>query len=501
MLFNSLDFLVFFFIVLGAIGVFHYRKFQHLFLMLSSLFFLYYTDNYLVTLLVFTILLHFYTGRAIYTANSQKRKKIFFVIALVGSLGLLGFFKYADFTILQFNLLGNIINLGSEIPILNLALPIGISFYTFQSLSYVIDIYRGHLTPTKSLKEYAFFVAFFPTLVAGPILRASQFLPQLKEKIEQAKSSERLRLFIIQNSRLKFGVTLMAIGFFKKMFFADNIAPLVNNIFSNPMGMESFSIILGSIAFGIQVYCDFSGYSDIAIGAAAILGFKIPLNFNKPFFATSPSDFWSRWHISLSSWVRDYLYFPLALKHRRFSGVAFPSLLFSMVVMGLWHGASWNFVIWGVFHGIFLVVFTILRNKYSKPTEPFFKSKFGKLISIFVTQYLVFFTFIVFIVQDFDHMWYALKKYVILDFETSQTIEIINANEFASLLIILFVALHFISYRLDVSHGKSNSEGQALPEIISKLKLRYWILFLISIILPISLFYVGSAQEFFYFKF
>ena len=200
----------------------------------------------------------------------------------------------------------------------------------------------------------------------------------------------------------------MAIGFFKKMFFADNIAPLVNNIFSNPIGMESFAIILGSIAFGIQVYCDFSGYSDIAIGAAAILGFKIPLNFNKPFFATSPSDFWSRWHISLSSWVRDYLYFPLALKHRRFSSIAFPSLLFSMVVMGLWHGASWNFVIWGVFHGIFLVVFTILRRKYSKPTEPFFKSKFGKLFSIFVTQYLVFFTFIVFIVQDFDHMWLSL---------------------------------------------------------------------------------------------
>ena len=145
MLFNSLDFLVFFFIVLGAIGIFHYRKFQHLFLILSSLFFLYYTDNYLVILLVFTILLHFYTGRAIYTANSQERKKIFFVIALVGSLGLLGFFKYADFTILQFNLLGNIINLGSEIPILNLALPIGISFYTFQSLSYVIDIYRGQI--------------------------------------------------------------------------------------------------------------------------------------------------------------------------------------------------------------------------------------------------------------------------------------------------------------------------------------------------------------------
>ena len=490
MLFNSIDFLIFFFIVLGVIAIWKYRRFQHIFIIISSFFFLYYTDNYLIVLLLFTILLHFYIGREIFKSVSKKRKKIFLTLGLAGSLGLLGFFKYSDFAIAQFNILGNMIDLSSEIPILNLALPIGISFYTFQSLSYIIDIYRGHLTPTKSLKEYAFFVAFFPTLVSGPILRASQFLPQLKEKIEQAKSSERLRLFIIQNSRLKFGISLMAIGFFKKMVIGDNVAPLVNNIFSNPIGMESFSIILGSIAFGIQIYCDFSGYSDIAIGAAAILGFKIPLNFNKPFFATSPSDFWSRWHISLSAWVRDYLYYPLVFKHRRSSVVVFSSLLVSMLLMGLWHGASWNFVIWGGLHGIFLAVFTVLRKKYSKPVEPFFKSKFGKLFSIFVTQYLVFFTFIAFIVQDFDHMWYAMKKYVILDFTTSQTIEIINENEFAILLIILFVVLHYVSYR----------QGN-MPEKIAKLKLRYWILFLIFIILPISLFYVGSAQEFIYFQF
>ena len=490
MLFNSLDFLVFLSIVLGMVAIFHYRRFQHLFLISSSLFFLYYTDNYLVTLLVFTILLHFYTGRAIHASTTKRRKKIFFVIGVACSLGLLGFFKYSDFSIVQFNLFGNIINLGSEIPILNLALPIGISFYTFQSLSYIIDIYRGSLTPTKSLKEYAFFVAFFPPLVAGPILRASQFLPQLKEKIEQVKDSDRLRLFIIKNSNLKFGISLMAIGFFKKMFFADNIAPLVDNIFSNPIGMESFSIILGAIAFGVQIYCDFSGYSDIAIGAAAILGFKIPLNFNKPFFATSPSDFWSRWHISLSTWVRDYLYYPLVIKHRRSSIIVFSSLLVSMLLMGLWHGASWNFVIWGGLHGIFLAVFTVLRKKYSKPSEVFFKSTFGKLISIFVTQYLVFFTFIAFRIQDFDHMWYAMKKYVILDFTTSQTIEIVKENEFPILLLIIFVILHYISYR------KVN-----LPEKISKLKLHYWILFLFFIILPIALFYIGSAQEFIYFQF
>jgi len=411
MLFNSLDFLIFFFVVLCVISAWKYRRFQHIFIIFSSLFFLYYTDNYLVTILVFTILLHFYVGRAIYNSHDSFKKKIYFVIGVVGSIGILGFFKYADFAIAQFNLFGTLVDLNSEIPILNLALPIGISFYTFQSLSYIIDIYRGSLQPSKTLKEYAFFVAFFPPLVAGPILRASNFLPQLREKISQNETSQKLKLFVINNNNLKFGLTLMSIGFFKKMFFADNIGPLVNNIFSNPIGMESFSIIIGTIAFGIQLYCDFSGYSDIAIGAAAILGFKIPLNFNKPFFATSPSDFWTRWHISLSTWVRDYLYYPLVFKNRKSGGLIFISLLISMLLMGLWHGSSWNFLIWGGIHGIFLALYTILRKNFpNASSHNFFKSQTGKITSIFVTQYLVFFTFIAFWMKDFEHMFYAMKN-------------------------------------------------------------------------------------------
>ncbi|HIO51500.1 MAG TPA: MBOAT family protein, partial [Pelagibacteraceae bacterium] len=321
MLFNTIDFVIFFFLVVGIITILKYRRFQHIFIIFASVFFLYYTNSYLIVILIFTILFHYYIGRQIYKADSKDGKKIFLIAGLAGSLGLLGFFKYADFAIAQFNIFGNIMDLGSEIPLLNLALPIGISFYTFQSISYIIDIYRGNLTPSKTLREYAFFVAFFPTLVAGPILRARQFLPQLREKIEQSNTTGRLRQFVIQHSNLKFGLTLMALGFLKKMFFADNIGLLVDKIFSNPIGMESFSIMLGAIAFGVQVYCDFSGYSDIAIGAAAIFGLKIPLNFNKPFFATSFSDFWSRWHISLSKWVRDYLYFPLVFKNRKSSVV------------------------------------------------------------------------------------------------------------------------------------------------------------------------------------
>tara|TARA_B100000749_G_scaffold174816_2_gene134920 strand:- start:1421 stop:2587 length:1167 start_codon:yes stop_codon:yes gene_type:complete len=386
---------------------------------------------------------------------------------------------------------GLLIDANLEFPLLNLALPIGISFYTFQSLSYIIDIYRGSLQPSKTLKEYAFFVAFFPPLVAGPILRASNFLPQLREKIQQNENTQKLKLFVINNQNLKFGITLMSIGFFKKMFLADNIGPLVDNIFSNPIGMESFSIMIGAIAFGIQIYCDFSGYSDIAIGAAAIFGFKIPLNFNKPFFATSPSDYWSRWHISLSTWVRDYLYYPLVFKNRNSSGLVVISLLISMCIMGIWHGASWNFLIWGGIHGLFLASYTVLRKKFpTASSNIFFRTKLGKISSILITQYLMFFTFIAFWMKDFDHMIYAMKKYIFLDFAVEKTTDIIFANEFPILLLILFGILHVYSFK------KGN-----IPERIAGLKMHYWVLVLFGIFLPIAMFYLGDSRTFIYFQF
>ena len=491
MLFNTPDFLIFFVIVIGLIALFKFRKFQHILIIISSFYFIFYTDNFLVALLISTILLHFYTGREIYKSKDPKIRKIFLIIGVLGSLSLLGFFKYYDFAIAQFNIFGNLLNLDNQIPLLNLALPIGISFYTFQSLSYIIDIYRGSLEPSKSLKEYAFFVAFFPALVAGPILRARDFLPQLREKIAQSKTSENLKLLIINNSNLKFGLTLMSLGLFKKLFFADNIGVLVDNIFFNPIGLESFSIILGSIAFGVQIYCDFSGYSDIAIGAAAILGFKIPLNFNKPFFASSPSDFWTKWHISLSTWVRDYLYYPLVFKNRNSSGLVVISLLISMCIMGIWHGASWNFLIWGGIHGLFLACYTILRKKIpGASSNKFFKSKIGKITSILITQYLVFFSFIAFWMKDFHHMAYAMEKYVILDFAVEKTTDIIFANEFPILLLILFGILHVYSFK------KGN-----IPERIAGLKMHYWVLVLFGIFLPIAMFYLGDSRTFIYFQF
>ena len=278
MLFTTIDFIVFFVLILAAVAIIKHRKFQHLILLGGSYYFFYFSSNYLIVLLIFSTILDFYLAKMIHDTKDAFRKKLLLTISLAGNLGLLGFFKYSDFAILQFNILGNYFDLSTEIPLFNLVLPLGISFYTFQTLSYTIDVYRGSLTPSKTLSEFALFVAFFPQLISGPILRAKQFLPQLREKIQNYKTGGNLRQIIFQHGHLKFGITLMAFGFIKKMFFADNIAPLVDDIFFNPIGAESFTIILGALAFAVQVYGDFSGYTDIAIGAAFILGFKTSIS-------------------------------------------------------------------------------------------------------------------------------------------------------------------------------------------------------------------------------
>ncbi len=253
MLFNSIEFILFFIIVLTATTAIKQRKFQHLLLLVASYFFFYFSSNYLVVLLIVSTLLDFYIGRAIWNTTEIRKKKILLMISLAGNLGLLGFFKYADFAILQFNFLGEQFNIANQIPFLNLALPIGISFYTFQTISYTVDVYRGKLRPSESLKEFALFVAFFPQLVAGPIVRAADFLPQLREKINSVKEKTLLRKVIITKTNLKMGLTLMVLGFFKKMFFADNIGVYVDEIFANPIGLDSLTIWLGTIGFGIQI--------------------------------------------------------------------------------------------------------------------------------------------------------------------------------------------------------------------------------------------------------
>ncbi len=490
MLFNTVDFVVFFILVLTMIVILkETRKYQYLFLLAASYFFFYYSSNYLISLLIFSTILDYYVGRKISESSSNSYRKYLLFLSLAGNLGLLGFFKYADFAILQFNILGNFIDLNSQIPLLNIALPIGISFYTFQTISYTVEIYRRKLEPCKSFGEFALFVSFFPQLVAGPIVRASIFLPQLREKITNNVSGNRLRQILINPQNLKFGISLMALGFFKKMFFADNIAPLVDEIFVNPMGLESLTVMLGALAFGIQIYCDFSGYSDIAIGAAAILGFKIPINFNKPYFANSPSDFWRRWHISLSTWLRDYLYIPLG-GNKKSKERTYVNLIIVMFLGGLWHGAAINFIIWGLLHGLYLAIHKFLSNRIKIDQNSILKTRVGKIISIAITQYFIFLAWIAFRVHDTDHMFYAMQKYLIFDFQFNSTFDLIMHNRFEVGLIGLFIILHFASYK-----------QQNLPEFISKLRFSYWILFLVIVMSLIFFFFEGKPEDFIYFRF
>ena len=489
MLFSTIEFVVFFVVVLAAITIIKNRQFQHLFLLFASFFFFYYSSNYLLILLISSILLDFYLGKQIWKTESQHQKKILLALSLAGNLALLGFFKYADFAILQFNILGQELNFNPDIPFLDLALPIGISFYTFQTITYTVDIYRGKLTPSKSLREFALFVSFFPQLVAGPIVRASEFLPQLRAKIQQYETGTRLRQIIIENPNLRLGITVMAFGFFKKIFIADNLILLTEHPVPEPE-LESFMVIIRTIAFGIRIYCDFSGYSDIAIGAAMILGFKLPVYFNKPYFATSPSDFWRRWHISLSSWLRDYLYIPLG-GNRKSPSITYLNLIIVMFLGGLWHGASWNFVIWGLLHGLYLAIHKMLLNKFPVLKDlRFFKTKTGKITSIFITQYFIFLAWIPFTIADTNLMFVNMQKYVFLDFLTENSIPFIISQKYPIAIMGFFVLLHLISYR-----------AKNLPMRISKLKSPYWILFLFVALFFILFFYNGNPEPFIYFKF
>jgi D-alanyl-lipoteichoic acid acyltransferase DltB (MBOAT superfamily) len=282
----------------------------------------------------------------------------------------------------------------------------------------------------------------------------------------------------------------MSFGFFKKMFFADNIAPFVDEIFLNPVGLDSFAILLGTIGFGIQVYCDFSGYSDIAIGAALILGFKVPQNFNFPFFATSPTEFWRRWHISLSTWVRDYVFYPM-LNFKSSKLRLFVSVFATLFLIGIWHGAGWNFVIFGIVHGLYVGIETAIRSIFpSLQNNSFLKSRFGKIISILSTQYLILIGFLIFRVHNLEHLSYSVQKLIFIDLEINGVSSFILEHKFPLFLMMLFVIIHFISFR-----------NPKMLDKISNLRLTYWVIFLIIVFTSIIFFSDTNPRDFVYFRF
>ncbi len=342
MLFNSLQFLVFFTIVFIAYYSIPDRYRLALLFLASCYFYMAFVPIFIL-ILFSLIVVDFYLGLHISRATDWKRK-MFLVGSLIANVGTLFFFKYFNFFNENISMLAHAIHWNYPLIVLQVVLPLGLSFHVFQSLSYVIEVYRGKQEPEHTLGIYALYVMFFPQLVAGPIERPQHMLPQFRA------------LHPFDRMQVRRGFELMAWGFFKKLVIADKIAPLVNTVYANLDGTNGFGVFLAMIAFSYQLYCDFSGYSDIAVGAALVFGYDLTNNFNRPFSARSIGDFWRRWHISLSSWLRDYLYYPLAFTGKNVTRARITmSLFITFVLIGLWHGANWTYVIFGTIHGIYTI--------------------------------------------------------------------------------------------------------------------------------------------------
>ncbi len=428
-------------VVLLTFAFFKGRKFsQMVIICLSSYFFFFLASGWHVVLLWFSTFLDWNVAKKIHLATGNAKKN-WLKLSLVLNLLLLGIFKYLDFIISSLNLISLNFWWASEIDPVGILLPVGISFYTFQTMSYSIDVYKGNMEPYDSPIDFAAYAAFFPQLVAGPIVRASHFKTQIKTPL------------FFNSTAFRIGISMILYGLVKKIVFANNFAAHVDAIFLDGQPLENSALVWwGTLCFGLQIYCDFSAYTDIALGSAIILGIKIPENFNFPYIATSPQDFWRRWHISLSTWLRDYLYIPLGGSRNGNKRLVF-ALMGTMLLGGLWHGASWNFVLWGFVHGIILLAHRVLSS--SSITTTLFENKYSRmpmiLISWATTQFLVFMTWLIFRVEDTNMLNTSLKSFIGYNsyFDFDEAVSSLPEVKLVTLcLVLILVIFHPISHRL-----------------------------------------------------
>lgn len=376
MYFNSLHFLVFFPVVVGLYLVTPNRLRWILLLAASYYFYAAWRVEYLALIIVST-LVDYVAALAMDATENPKKRRLFLLMSLVSNLGILFSFKYFNFFNNSLRAAFAAFQIPYEIPAFNVLLPVGISFYTFQTLSYTIDVYRGHRSAEHHLGIFALYVAFFPQLVAGPIERSTRLLPQFLKKAE------------VSYDRTVAGLRLMLWGFFKKLVIADRLAAYVNAVYNHPGEHSGLTIVLATYFFAFQIFCDFSGYSDIAIGSARILGYDLMDNFRRPYFAKSIAEFWRRWHISLSTWFRDYLYIPLG-GNRVTKWRWYYNLFIVFVISGLWHGANWTFLVWGALHGAYMIVgvaSTDWRDRFCSSVG--IRGRIREWIAVAVTFHLV----------------------------------------------------------------------------------------------------------------
>ena len=401
MLFPTADFALFFFAVFcaswAALGQANWRK---LILLLASYFFYGYWDWRFIALLAASSIINYTAGHLMAGAADEKYRKAVLIVAIALNLAILGFFKYFGFFLDTLDDLLAAAGLERDAPLLQVVLPVGISFFTFQGISYVVDVYRGEVGEARSPLDLFLYISFFPQLVAGPIVRAAWFLPQLDSTPELTRRA------------LCFGLTLILLGLFKKMVVANYLATeLVDGVFLDPGGYSSLELLIAVYGYAVQIYCDFSGYSDIAIGAAALLGYRFHRNFDRPYRARSLREFWRRWHISLSQWLRDYLYKPLGgSRHGRCA--TYRNLMITMLLGGVWHGAAWTFVVWGAIHGTALAVERALREWRDEAVA----HGAGRLslvrgtLQVLVTFHIVCLAWIFFRAEDFASAFVYLRQ-------------------------------------------------------------------------------------------
>jgi alginate O-acetyltransferase complex protein AlgI len=467
MLFNSLDFAIFLPIVFLLYWFVAQKnlKLQNALIVLASYVFYGWWDWRFLSLIIFSTVVDYLVGQKLKVEEKQSKRKVLLWTSILVNLGFLGFFKYYNFFLENFvdafSLFGMQINANS----LNIILPVGISFYTFQTLSYTIDVYKKKLEPTKDFVAFSAFVCFFPQLVAGPIERATNLLPQF---INNRKFNYRQAVS---------GVKLIIWGFFMKLVVADRLSIYVDAVYGNPVNHSSITLITATVFFTFQIYCDFAGYSNIAIGCSKLLGIDLMTNFKRPYFSQNVSEFWSRWHISLSSWFRDYLYIPLggnrvnALRKKT-------NLIITFTVSGLWHGANWTFVIWGLINGVYLIAFKGLNIKRSV-------NIFNTLLKIMTTFVLINITWVFFRSEDISQAILIFKR--ILSANGDLFIDG-NAGFIYSLIGVIILLFKDFVDEINITSKMKNNKYINV----------FWYFFIVMTILLIGVF---DGGQFIYFKF
>ncbi len=487
MLFNSFNFLIFFPIVTLAYFLIPQRL-KYLWLLLASYYFYMSWNPKYALLILASTAITFLSGILIDRAKSKKSKKwaVFGSFAL--NLFILFFFKYFYFTVDNINAVRSILKLPAYVPRFDIVLPVGISFYTFQALSYTADVYRGEVKPEKNFLKYALFVSFFPQLVAGPIERSKNLLSQVNAEHH------------FDYLRVRKGLVTMLWGFFLKLVIADRAAILVNTVYDNISAFTGAQIALATICFAVQIYCDFASYSTIAIGAAEVMDFNLMQNFKRPYFAASITDFWRRWHISLSSWFRDYLYISLG-GNKKGALRKYLNIMIVFLTSGLWHGASWHFVIWGAIHGVYQIIGGVTKKARQNLRERLL-IKDGNLLYVFlsraVTFVLVCFSWIFFRSADMGEAAEAVKR-IFTSFNPSELKITDLGIDVANIIVLLSAVLVLIAVSIFQERDENMLKKAENMHFIAR-----WAVYLVLIfaVLIFGVYGPGfEASQFIYFQF